>query len=69
MGQDGPLSQRAGHDINYLSMAGALHPIGPADREPVVPLNLVADSAAAACISPPASWPPWSSALAPAADR
>jgi alpha-methylacyl-CoA racemase len=42
-GQDGPLSQRAGHDINYLSMAGALHPLGPADRPPVVPLNLVAD--------------------------
>jgi alpha-methylacyl-CoA racemase len=42
-GQDGPLSQRAGHDINYLSIAGALHPLGPADREPVVPLNLVAD--------------------------
>jgi alpha-methylacyl-CoA racemase len=42
-GQDGPLSQRAGHDINYLSVAGALYPLGPADREPVAPLNLVAD--------------------------
>jgi alpha-methylacyl-CoA racemase len=42
-GQDGPLSRRAGHDINYLSIAGALHPLGPADRAPVVPLNLVAD--------------------------
>ncbi|HEX3958709.1 MAG TPA: CaiB/BaiF CoA-transferase family protein [Trebonia sp.] len=42
-GQDGPMSQRAGHDINYLSIAGALHPLGPADREPVAPLNLVAD--------------------------
>jgi alpha-methylacyl-CoA racemase len=42
-GQDGPMAQRAGHDINYLSVAGALHPLGPADRAPVVPLNLVAD--------------------------
>jgi alpha-methylacyl-CoA racemase len=42
-GQHGSLADRAGHDINYLSLAGALHPIGPADREPVVPLNLIAD--------------------------
>jgi alpha-methylacyl-CoA racemase len=42
-GQDGPLAQRAGHDINYLSLTGALHAIGPADGKPVVPLNLVAD--------------------------
>lgn len=41
-GQDGPLAQRAGHDLNYLSLTGALHAIGtPAG--PVVPLNLVAD--------------------------
>lgn len=42
-GQDGPLSQRAGHDINYLAMAGALGTFGPADAPPVPPLNLVAD--------------------------
>jgi alpha-methylacyl-CoA racemase len=41
-GQDGPLAARAGHDINYLGLTGALHAIGPADA-PVPPLNLVAD--------------------------
>jgi len=42
-GQDGPLAPAAGHDIDYLAIAGALEPIGPADRPPTVPLNLVAD--------------------------
>ena len=42
-GQDGPLAQTAGHDINYLSLTGALHAIGEAGGKPVVPLNLVAD--------------------------
>jgi alpha-methylacyl-CoA racemase len=42
-GQDGPLAQAAGHDINYASLAGALHPIGPSDAPPTPPLNLVAD--------------------------
>jgi alpha-methylacyl-CoA racemase len=41
-GQDGPLAQSAGHDINYLGLTGALHAIGPADR-PVPPLNIGAD--------------------------
>jgi alpha-methylacyl-CoA racemase len=41
-GQDGPMAQRAGHDINYVSLTGALHAIGPGDR-PVPPLNLVGD--------------------------
>nr|MBO2473385.1 carnitine dehydratase [Actinomycetales bacterium] len=41
-GQTGPLAQRAGHDINYLSLTGALHAIGEAER-PIPPLNLVAD--------------------------
>jgi alpha-methylacyl-CoA racemase len=41
-GQDGPLAPRAGHDINYISLTGALHAIGGADR-PVPPLNLVGD--------------------------
>lgn len=42
-GQDGPLSDRAGHDLDYLAIAGALHPMGDPDRPPPVPLNLVAD--------------------------
>jgi len=42
-GQDGPLAQRAGHDLNYLSVTGALHAIGERGGRPVVPLNLVAD--------------------------
>jgi alpha-methylacyl-CoA racemase len=43
-GQDGPWALRAGHDINYLSVTGALHAIGPAEH-PVLPLNLVGDYA------------------------
>ncbi|UWR26659.1 CoA transferase [Sulfitobacter sp. S223] len=42
-GQNGPLAQTAGHDINYLALTGALHAMGDADRAPVPPLNLVAD--------------------------
>ncbi len=42
-GQDGPLAQEAGHDINYLALSGALHCIGEAGRPPSPPLNLVAD--------------------------
>jgi len=41
-GQNGPLAQRAGHDINYLGLTGALHAIGTADK-PAVPLNIGAD--------------------------
>ena len=41
-GQDGPLAQAAGHDINYISVTGALAAIGPTER-PVPPLNLVGD--------------------------
>lgn len=41
-GQDGPLAQAAGHDINYIALAGALGAIGTAER-PAVPLNLVGD--------------------------
>lgn len=40
-GQDGPLADRAGHDINYLGLTGALHAIG--EDRPVPPLNLVGD--------------------------
>jgi alpha-methylacyl-CoA racemase len=42
-GQDGPLAQRAGHDLTYLALTGALAAIGPADGDPLPPLNLVAD--------------------------
>ena len=42
-GQGGPRAQQAGHDINYLSLTGALHAMGEADRPPPPPLNLVGD--------------------------
>ena len=42
-GQDGPLAARAGHDINYIALSGALHAIGRAGDAPVPPLNLVGD--------------------------
>jgi len=42
-GQDGPLSQAAGHDINYISITGALNAIGREGEAPVPPLNLVGD--------------------------
>ncbi len=42
-GQDGPLAHAAGHDPNYIALAGVLHTIGPAGGKPVLPLNLVGD--------------------------
>jgi alpha-methylacyl-CoA racemase len=42
-GQTGPYAQQAGHDITYLAVAGALHPIGRRGEAPVPPLNLVGD--------------------------
>jgi alpha-methylacyl-CoA racemase len=42
-GQDGPLAEAAGHDINYIALAGILGMIGRAGGPPVVPLNLVGD--------------------------
>ena len=44
-GQNGPYSQLAGHDINYISFAGALGLIGPHDGKPSIPLNLIAEYA------------------------
>ncbi|RAN79236.1 carnitine dehydratase [Bacillus sp. SRB_336] len=41
-GQSGPLAPRAGHDINYIALTGALHAMGPA-AQPMPPLNLVGD--------------------------
>jgi len=42
-GQDGPYAPTAGHDINYIALAGALEPIGRRGQAPVPPLNLVGD--------------------------
>lgn len=42
-GQDGPMAKAAGHDINYISLSGALHAIGRKGEKPVLPLNLVGD--------------------------
>jgi alpha-methylacyl-CoA racemase len=42
-GQQGPLAARAGHDINYISLTGALHAIGTKGARPTPPLNLVGD--------------------------
>jgi alpha-methylacyl-CoA racemase len=42
-GQDGPLAHRAGHDIDYIALSGALHAIGRRGQPPTVPLNLVGD--------------------------
>ena len=47
-GQDGPLAQNAGHDINYVALTGALDMIGAAGSGPVVPLNLIGDYAGGA---------------------
>ena len=46
-GQDGPYSHLSGHDINYISIGGALALIGERDGPPIVPLNLIADFAGA----------------------
>ncbi len=42
-GQSGPLKQRAGHDINYIALTGALDAVGTKDSGPVPPLNLIGD--------------------------
>ena len=42
-GQDGPLAQAAGHDIDYIALAGALHTYGNKGGKPVPPVNAVAD--------------------------
>jgi len=44
-GQSGPRAQEAGHDINYLAYTGVLGSIGPTDRPPALPLNIIADMA------------------------
>ncbi|WP_336297006.1 CaiB/BaiF CoA-transferase family protein [Sphingosinicella microcystinivorans] len=42
-GQFGPLSQAAGHDINYIALSGALHLVGSKDGPPIPPVNMVGD--------------------------
>lgn len=42
-GQTGPLAQAAGHDINYISLTGALHGVGRPGERPVPPMNLIGD--------------------------
>jgi alpha-methylacyl-CoA racemase len=42
-GQDGPLAETAGHDIDYIAVSGSLDPIGRAGERPLPPLNLVGD--------------------------
>ena len=42
-GQKGPMSKLAGHDINYISLSGALNSIGRKDSNPIPPLNLIGD--------------------------
>jgi alpha-methylacyl-CoA racemase len=42
-GQEGPIAQAAGHDINYIALAGVLHHLGRAGEKPLPPLNLVGD--------------------------
>lgn len=44
-GQDGPWAQKAGHDLTYLALCGALEPLGRADGPPTAPINVLADFA------------------------
>jgi len=44
-GQEGPLAPRAGHDLTYLAVSGALEPLGRADGPPTAPINVLADFA------------------------
>lgn len=42
-GQEGPMAHAAGHDINYIALAGSLEPLGRAGEKPTPPINLVGD--------------------------
>ena len=44
-GQAGPLAQEAGHDLDYLAVAGALEPLGRAGQPPTAPINVLGDFA------------------------
>ena len=56
-GQEGPLAGDVGHDVNYISIAGALASFGPAGGPPVFPINLIADFGGGGALSSPASSP------------
>lgn len=49
-GQEGPLARAAGHDLNYIALAGALHAIGREGAAPTPPLNLLGDYAGGAML-------------------
>ena len=42
-GQEGPLAHTAGHDLNYVSITGAIHALGRKNEPPIVPLSLIGD--------------------------
>ena len=44
-GQDGPYAHAAGHDIDYIALAGALEPLGRAGQQPTPPINVLGDFA------------------------
>ncbi|WP_448661045.1 CaiB/BaiF CoA transferase family protein [Sphingomonas sp. CJ20] len=50
-GQDGPLAQRAGHDITYIALTGALEGVGRPGEPPTPPLNLIGDMGAGAALA------------------
>ena len=56
LGPGRPARRGAGHDINYIALAGALHAIGRAGERPVPPLNLVGDFGGGGLISRSGSW-------------
>jgi alpha-methylacyl-CoA racemase len=49
-GQDGPLAQAAGHDINYIALSGALHILGRPGEKPYPPANYIGDYGGGACM-------------------
>ncbi len=49
-GQEGPMAQTAGHDINYIAITGALSAIGSKGGKPIPPLNLVGDNGGGASL-------------------
>ncbi len=59
-GQDGPLAQAAGHDLNYIALSGALWYAGAPDAPPLAPPTLVGDIGGGALTWPWACWRPCS---------
>ncbi len=65
-GQDGPYAQIAGHDIDYIAIAGALEPLGRAGEPPTPPLNVLGDFAGGGMLLAFGIAPRCSNASAPA---